>query len=122
MTLHLYNPPGVNPRLPTPPAPSRRAKIIEMICRECGVNMMQIRGEQRTRHIAQTRALMAECMRSWTPLSTTAIGRVMSKDHSTICTASRKSAEFAAKDAQFASIRKLVITSLEQLYGERQDW
>ncbi len=59
-------------------------KIFHAVARKYGVTIEDIRGKRRTREIAQARHVCIYIMRTVTDLSLPSIGRVFSRDHSTI--------------------------------------
>ena len=59
-------------------------KIIQTVCRKWNVNLEDICGRSRKQEIVYPRMVIACFLRQHTALSTTEIGRLINRDHSTI--------------------------------------
>ena len=59
-------------------------KIIQTVCRKWRVLYSDIRGRCRKRELVFARMTIANFLREYTPLSTTEIGKLIGRDHSTI--------------------------------------
>ena len=59
-------------------------KIIQTVCRKWNVNLEDVCGRSRKQEIVYPRMVIACFLRQHTALSTTEIGRLINRDHSTI--------------------------------------
>ena len=59
-------------------------KIIQTVCRKWNVSIDDVCGRSRKQEVVYTRMIIAYFLRQYTTLSTTKIGRLINRDHSTI--------------------------------------
>lgn len=59
-------------------------KVIQAVCRKWNVSIDDVCGRSRKQEVVYTRMIIAYFLRQYTTLSTTKIGRLINRDHSTI--------------------------------------
>lgn len=87
--------------------------IIDAVCSDFYITESQLKSKKRLRHLADARKIVSYLLRKYTNLTTSKIGEILNKDHSSIVAEGKATHALLEKDKLFSERLKRLEKNLE---------